>query len=947
MSWGDHFLERETEVAALAHALTETRAGGGRLILVEGQAGIGKSHLLAVAGRLAEQGRMRVLRARARELERDFPFGVALQLLEPVVGSADAAQRARLLTGAAGLAAPLFEPREAVAPALEDSAYAVVHGLYWLISNASTPDDEGPVLPIVALVDDVQWADRASLRFLDYLSQRIDELPIALVVALRPGAAGRNDDLLAELRAHRLARVLSLAPLSADAVRALAEAALGRQPDEVFARACWRATQGNPFLVRALVDELDRQGVEPAAGAAPALEHLAPESVLRAILVRLARLSPAATTLAQALGVLGDEAALPHAAVLAGVDEETASRLADELARAGIVEVADRLSFVHPLIRTTIHQEMPPQARSDAHAGAARLLSDEGAAAERVAAHLLLAQPRRDPWVVETLRAAAAHAMARGDPGAAVGFLQHCLACPPPSDARAAVMRELALAEGRSGVPTAPQRLSEAVGLMDEPVERAQALASLGRLLFANGRHRDAAAAFDEGLRELAGRDGDLARELEVGFVAAATMDATLRPQGLARLEPILRDPDLGKLPADRPQLAQVALRMSVAGEPAAAVVSMATRALEGDTLVDDLMRDGIALGLAASSLLFVDELDLAEGSLDRALEQAARRGSVIAFATASYWRSWSLYHRGRVAGAIADAEQALDAQRYGWKAYVGAAASVAAQGYAEAGDPVAAEEAVARGSVAAPDSSEHLLLLFAQGRIDMLRGHARAAHEKFMGVGAGFSERFYVGNPGLLPWRSEAALALARMGARAEARPLVDEELALARRVGAARPLGAALRASGVVMQGDEGVEVLREAVAVLEESPSKLELGRALVDLGAELRRAGHRGAAREPLARALEMTHAMGALALATRAHEELKAANVRPRRFALTGPAALTPAERRVAELAAAGATNREIAESLFVSIKTVEQHLGNAFRKLGIRSRRELSGALEP
>lgn len=945
MSRGDQLLERDAEVSAIADALADARRSTGPLVLIEGQAGIGKSHLLCVAVRLGEQEGMRVLRARCRELERDFPFGVVLQLLEPALRAADEEETSRLFAGAAGLAAPLFQRSDVAESPAEDSAYAVVHGLHWLISNLASAREEDEIRPLVAAVDDVQWADRASLRFLDYLSQRLDELPIALVLALRPGAAGRNDDLVAELRGHRLARLLRPSPLSHSAIAVLVETALGRQPEEPFTRACWRATQGNPFLVSELVAELRRQGTEPVASAAAALEHLAPESVLRSVLVRLARLPRAATAVAQAIAVLDEEAAIRHVAAVAELDERATAELADVLEDAAIIRVGDRLSFVHPLIRTTIHHEIAPQARSDAHARAARVLSDEGVAAERVAAHLVLAQPRRDPWFAATLRSAAAHAMSRGDPGAAVRFLEHCLACPPPGELRAAVLRELALAEGRSGVPTAAQRLSEAVDLMDDPAERARAFASLGRLLFANGRHRDAAEAFDEGLRELAGRDADLARELEVGFIAAATMDATLRPQGLARLEPILRDPDLGRLPADRPQLAQVALRMSVAGEPAGAVLAMAERALEGDTLVDDLTAEGIALGLASSALLFIDELDVAERALDRAIEQAGRRGSVVAFATASYWRSWSLYHRGRIAGAIADAEQALDAQRYGWKAYVGAAAAIAAQAYVEADDPTAAEEAVTRGSVAPPDSSEHLLLLFARGRIDMLRGDATAAHEKFAGVGAGFTGPFYVGNPGLLPWRSEAAVALARSGDRAAARPLVEEELALARRVGARRPLGVALRASGVVARGDEGIRLLGEAVSVLEASPSRLDLARALVDLGAELRRAGRRGDARDPLARALEMAHGMGALALATRAHDELKAANVRPRRFALSGPASLTPAERRVAEMAAAGATNREIAQSLFVSIKTVEQHLGNAFQKLGIHSRKELPTVL--
>jgi DNA-binding CsgD family transcriptional regulator len=195
------------------------------------------------------------------------------------------------------------------------------------------------------------------------------------------------------------------------------------------------------------------------------------------------------------------------------------------------------------------------------------------------------------------------------------------------------------------------------------------------------------------------------------------------------------------------------------------------------------------------------------------------------------------------------------------------------------------------------------------------------------------------------MPWRSQAALALRELGDRAEARRLAGEELDLARAWGAPRALGAALRVAGVVEGGADGLALLGEAVEVLADSPARLEQAKARTELGAALRRANRRSQAREQLRRALELATTCGAAPLAVRAESELLATGARPRRIALSGVESLTPSERRVAEMAAEGPTNREIAQALFVTAKTVEVHLSSVYRKLGISSRSQLSAAL--
>ena len=196
--------------------------------------------------------------------------------------------------------------------------------------------------------------------------------------------------------------------------------------------------------------------------------------------------------------------------------------------------------------------------------------------------------------------------------------------------------------------------------------------------------------------------------------------------------------------------------------------------------------------------------------------------------------------------------------------------------------------------------------------------------------------------NPAAFLWRSTAAIPLAASGVSDTARELVEEDVARARAFGAASALGMSLRAAGLVEGGSKGLELLDESVAMLRESPARLELARALCDLGAARRRAGHRETAIEPLREGLDLARACGGTLLADRARAELVAAGARPRRDALRGRDALTASELRVAEMAVEGMTNREIAQALFVTQRTVETHLTHTYQKLDISSRAELA-----
>jgi DNA-binding CsgD family transcriptional regulator len=230
--------------------------------------------------------------------------------------------------------------------------------------------------------------------------------------------------------------------------------------------------------------------------------------------------------------------------------------------------------------------------------------------------------------------------------------------------------------------------------------------------------------------------------------------------------------------------------------------------------------------------------------------------------------------------------------------------------------------------------------LLFFRGRLRAAQGRAGDALTDLELCGAGLAA-FGATTP-VIPWRGEAALAAEAAGASDDARRLAEEAVNVARAFGAPGALGAALRAAGVIA-GDDAL--LAEAVELLAASPCRLEHSKALADLGEAHRRAGRKEDALAVLREGLDLADRCGALALSDALRGSLVALGARPRRRRVSGPAALTPSELRVATLAAEGRTNREIAQTLFVTVRTVEMHLSSSYRKLGIAGRPDLTEAL--
>ena len=263
-----------------------------------------------------------------------------------------------------------------------------------------------------------------------------------------------------------------------------------------------------------------------------------------------------------------------------------------------------------------------------------------------------------------------------------------------------------------------------------------------------------------------------------------------------------------------------------------------------------------------------------------------------------------------------------------------------------ELDEPEAAEAALASAGIGDPPAGVlgAPMVLQSRARLRLAERRPADAHADLMEAAARWDE-LGCSHPVLASWRVEAAEALARLGDSRGARKLAGQQLDLATCLGTPGARGAALRAVARAAPPDQRIELLQRAVSILSRSPAGLERARALVDLGAALRRANRRREAREPLSRALDLAQRGGLRLIARRARDELLAAGARPRRDMLTGPEALTPAEHRIAALAAAGHTNREIAEQLYITLRTVETHLTHAFQKLQITTRDQLADSM--
>lgn len=931
----DALLEREDALRDVRGALATAGRGSGRVLLIAGEAGIGKTALLRAAATDAERLGLRVLSARGGVLERALAHGVARELFEAEVARAPAARRQALLRGPAGIAAAALWD---AAPATAVSELQVHHGLYWL---ASALAEDGALL---ITVDDAQWSDEASLRWLLYLARRLEQLPIAVLVAVRHGEPDAPDELLELLAAEPVCDVLKLERLSEAGTVALLGRASGMTVSEDFGRACHDWTGGNPFLVRELATELAAEGITLSGEAIERMRRLSPDAVSRSVLLRLSRLPRDAAALANATSVLGSGAALRHASALAGLDESDARVATDVLAGAGILEAGQPLQFAHPLLAAVIYGDLPSTRRAWDHRQAAEILHQDRTDAGLVAVHLLRSDPAGDPWVVDRLRDAAANDIARGAPASAIVLLRRALAEPPSAAMRPALLYELGRAEGVVRDPSAVADLEQARRLSEDVALRARVSEELTALLVIAGAWDAAVSLVDEALAELGDDEPRTAARLEAWRAGATAFDARLVGQLDQRFDQLDELAMQGGAAA-RPLAVLLAGVAGWRGEPRERVLRLAERGLDDGRFVEEEEGD-IWLAQSVTALVAVDELDRAQALVEQILGAASRRGSVLGASAAASFQGWVHAQRGDLIRAEAEIRGGFELAREHELTFAIPSILRYAVDVLTERPGLADLAALAEGIQLPPAfmrTAFGALLLDARARVRLARGETAAAIDDLRECGA-ILDALGLRNPVLCAWRSTLALALRDRDPQDAGRLLADE-LETARASGLPRAEGVALRAAGLVQGGGDGIELLRQAVSTLERSPTRLEHARALTDLGAALRRAGTRAEAREPLAAGLDVARACGAQRLADRAEQELRATGARPRGLMRSGLDALTPSELRVCQMAANGMSNPEIAQALFVTRGTVESQLHASYEKLGIHSRRELRSEL--
>ena len=915
---------RDRELVRLSAALDAARSGAGACVVLEGEAGIGKSALLVQTRMAAEDRGMGRLEARGSEAETDYAFGVVRQLLEPVVRTTSTRERKDLFAGAASLAAPLLldAPVEG-----EPASIGVLHGLYWVVAGLAERR------PLLLAIDDAHWVDEPSLQFATYLARRLDTIPVALVVATRRGGAA---DELATSRPD----VVSLGPLAPREVAEVLDAATASPVDDAFVQACHHASGGNPFLLTELVRVLRENGVPFNAAGASAVAELTPPQVARSTRAQLARLGPAAIGVARARVVLGDDAPLDLVAELAGLSRRATLGAVDALAGAALFDATEP-RFRHPLLRSAVAAGLSSTERETLHRHALSLLRSRGARPERLAMHLLPIAPSGEEEDRRTLHAAALRTVEQGAPAAAVPLFRRLLDEPLDDDERASVLLELGRAEyGAGALSAAADHLEDAYAAAREPLTRGRALELLIQASSVRTR-KLATLAEDAGMASdaLEGLDRELALRLRaqtlLGSHRASPTDEQLAE--LARLP--------GDTPAEAVVLGHLVFRRTSAGATAAEVGEIAERAARQ---IEALAHDGTrttAFSGVVIGLRWADRLDAAERVLDRSLPIVRLRGSAIDFANCTCLRAEVYVRRGmlREAEAEARAAQAVDVERSWWFARGLNPLLQSLVGQGRSSDAVELLNAEL-GNAVLPDVPPMLSLM-------LTRASVRAAAGDHAGALAEFEEAVRRRGKwgGLNPsWIADLLIAAdshLALGNVEPARRLQKQARTLAVRWGTPGALGQVARAEGVRRQGESAIAQLRESVSLLERSPARLELARSLVDLGSTLRRAGKRSDSREPLRTGYDLAQQCGAVALAENARYQLAASGIRVRRERLTGVDALTASERRIADFAAGGGTNAEISQALFVTVKTVEMHLTHVYRKLGISGRGELAAAL--
>ncbi|MFG2352981.1 ATP-binding protein [Streptomyces sp. NPDC048521] len=878
--------ERDAEIATVAQAvdhLCADRQSAGGLLVFRGEAGLGKTALLAETRRIAERRGCTVWSARGAETLRSVPFNVVRQLLQPALLSL-LPEEAREYLGdwydIAGPALGIVDPQEG----RPDPQY-VCDGLVAAVRRLARRE-----WPLVLLVDDAHWADQETLRWLAAFAERLEDLSVLVVVARRPGeVSGDSARHLDAVAAAAGRPVNTLSALTPDATAGLTRSTVGRHADDAFCREVWAVTAGNPYdtvELLAKVHDSELQPVEARAGELRALNRAARGGGL---VDRLKGLGLEATQFAWAAAILGTHITVDMVARLATMDDDIARHCAELLRSARILAECDpttgteyedgELEFVHPLIATAVYNSIPPGVRTAMHGVAAQIITQLGRGAVEAARHLLKVHPDDDEELVEQLREAAREHLAVGAPDAARRCLERALEEPPRPEVHAHVLYELGCATLLTAPAVTIDHLQSALtmpGLGGD--DRVGAVVRLSQALLHNDQLEEAVRTVEA---EAARHDaGPVRMRLQaIQYMWEGIHGETVSPARSRSLAELART-CTGRDNAERALLILRGFDAMTHGESAAEVLALCDRALVNGRLAPGLGWTDPEWGMEllmmlGSAYAYADRLDRAESLFAEArgvYTGAGWRGGHLSLANAFLGLAY------RRQGRLKDAENTLReglalAERVGrglplyWSSTCGLVDTLLARGRVDEAWSIAEQYGFAPpypSTIVLPDiRSVRGRLLLAVGRTEEGVNELEAAEKTAASRGGH--------NPVLAPWSIDLAKALAEQDP-ARAAQLAADARRQAERFGTDTAIGEALRCAAALETGQRAVDLAGQAVTYLEASPCQFEHAAARVEYGIAA------GSVAE-LDRGLDLARACGADGLVRQAREALAAGRAR--------------------------------------------------------------------
>ncbi|WP_405996936.1 AAA family ATPase [Streptomyces sp. NBC_00829] len=814
----------------------------------------------------------------------------------------------------------------------------------------SEPSGSRGTRRLVVLIDDLQWADAASLKLLLHLMRAVEGLPVTVIASLGPGDAVDEPALGAVLQLFHHQPQLS--PLDAAVVRRHVASMTGLPEDAPFTHACSAAIGGNHSLFRAALGALEDHRVRGPGDFSPsqALNSVLPDAALAARAV-LRRTAPEAERVATVLAILGGAQAVELIAGAAAMDVHLVEDTVHLLARTELIEHADGgVHLTPPLLGTALAQSVPVSVRKDCNARAAQLLHSWGAPAERVARYLVDG-PLGIPSAPDVLCRAADMALERCAPDEALVYLHRAMREGLDERMRGEILRRIATAEPASSRgPGAVKELRVSLRRAATAQEQTAAARRLASALFVSDRHAEALEVLQQTVERIRPHAPSSALRLEIDHLLAGLGEAA----SAVRTRPRLLDLSMAEateLSSHRPLAALLSFRGAVLGDSASDVVERARRALSRGMAPTD--EECVLYACAALALGAAGRPDLTREYASSAVTETRARKSPLSHAGALAVRAHAHGMLGRLHDAEADAQAALVALQDAGTADAAESEHRRAFAVATLTESLIRQgreqeaEALLHNSGLSGSLGTHMIYdypLLVRGRLHAARGRPGEALADMLRCGERLASRDMT-VPGLYPWRSEAALMHLRLGDREQAAVLAGDELTLARAWAVPETIAVALRARGLVTGEREGMEMLTEAAALLDATSARFQYAQTQADRGVLAVRCGLTTDGRAALQEAVSAAHECGAPPVAEQALAGLRALGDRPRTPTFRGRDALTPAQRRVAELACQGMSNGEIAQQLFVGLRTVEMHLTVVYMKLGVRGRHGLAEAL--